>query len=120
MTQAESALASVDGQFGDGRPTIHAQIVAAIDRRGGAQRSLDLTLPGAGEMRNGLRIVAGGLDALFGRPDTSRRITKARSLVWMMMTRWQRLLLSRLGSAHEIQQNFLAIVPSYAGLPRPC
>jgi hypothetical protein len=67
--------------FVDGRPSIHAQIVAAIKRRGEAQRSLELTLPGEGEMGNGLRFVAGGLDALFGRPDASPRQTKARSLV---------------------------------------
>lgn len=81
MTPAESALASIDEPFVDGRPSIHAQIAAAIERRGEAQRSLDLTLPGAGEMGNGLRIVAGGLDALFGRRDASPRQTKARSLV---------------------------------------
>lgn len=81
MTQAESALANIDARFADGRPSIHAQIVAAIERRGQAQRSLELTLPGAGETVNGLRFVAGGLDALFGRPDPSPRQTKARSLV---------------------------------------
>jgi hypothetical protein len=81
MSQAASALASIDAPFADGRPSIHAQIVAAIERRGEAQRSLDLTLPGTGEMGNGLRIVAGGLDALFGRRDASPRQTKARSLI---------------------------------------
>src|SRR5215470_12483529 len=81
MTQAESALASIDAPFVDGRPSIHAQIVAAIERRGEARRSLELTLPGAGEMGNSLRFVAGGLDAPFGRPETSQRQTKARSLV---------------------------------------
>jgi hypothetical protein len=80
MTQAGKALASVDAPFVDGRPSIHARIVAAIERSGAAQRSLDLTLPGAGEMGN-LRFVAGGLDALFGRPDALPRQIKARSLV---------------------------------------